>query len=140
MCFLTTLEIYASEKSAKSGLGYRKYLLKGWTHCWFSFFFFMGFIDNNRNTLSFKMGDELCHYFMVMISPPVDLLNNNCPIILYAVDTLGNNHCWVLFYCHQTEFTHNYICIYTKTPHFLYVLKNVHCSCFISYISIYIKK
>lgn len=47
---------------------------------------------------------------------------------------LCNNDCWVLFCCHQTEFTHKYICIYTKNPHFVYLLKNVHYSCFISYI------
>lgn len=65
------------------------------------------------------------------------LLNNTVRRVLYAVDTLCNDDCRVLFCYHQTEFTHKYICIYTKkTPPFLYLLKNVHYSCFIS-INIY---
>lgn len=54
------------------------------------------------------------YFFNNPIFPPVDLLNNKCVIILYAVDTLCNNNCRVMFCCHQTEFTHKYICIYTK--------------------------
>lgn len=66
-----------------------------------------------------------CHNFKVMmlfhdlISPPVDLLNNNCLIILYAVDTLGNNDCWV-FVLLPPNNSHNYFCIYTK--HFTFPL------------------
>lgn len=73
---------------------------------------------------------------LFLISPPVDLLNNtvNNIITLYAVDTLCNIDDWGLFCCHQTDFTHKYICIYTKISHFRYLLKNVHNCCFISYI------
>lgn len=79
----------------------------------------------------------LCSF---MISLPVDLLINtvNCVITLYAVDTLCNNNCWVLFCCHQTEFTHKYICIYTKTTHFLLPFEECALLLFyILYINIY---
>lgn len=76
----------------------------------------------------------LCSF---MRSVLVDLLNNtvHCVITWYAVDTLCNNNCWVLFCCHQTEIAHKYICIYTKTTHFLLLFGE--CSLLLFYINIY---
>lgn len=76
--------------------------------------------------------------FMVMlvcsydrISPHVHLFNNNCTIIRYAVDELGNNDCWVFVLQPNRIHSqlHLHICNITTLS---LPLKNVYYYCFIS--------
>lgn len=139
-----------------------KYLLVRLSHCWFSFF--MGFFDDKKRhifqmgCIKIEQKHEILKYPPVFhqwkgnLAEKIRLFHcllqscvGNDNLIWSDLSSHGSPeqycqtchyfvYCWVLFCCHQTEYIHKYICIYTKTPHFLYILNNVHYSGFISYI------